>query len=147
MTSQLDTASPKTQNFIASTHNLFIGGEWISPIKHSPEPIIDPSTGEQIGEFASASPSDMQFAIQSARQAFDEGEWRSFTPAQRAKLLLKVADLIDAHRSVLGELESLDGGKPIDAATYGEVAAAAEAFRYHAGWCTKIKGSTIQIVI
>jgi phenylacetaldehyde dehydrogenase len=65
------------------------------------------------------------------------------TPAERAKILWKVGDLIDAHIDELAELETLDQGKPIWVGRYAEIPGAAEQFRYFAGQATKLEGATI----
>ena len=142
MISQLDNASAETREFISSEHGPFINGERI--ITSEKEVIIDPSTAETIGEFSVCRLDETNTAINAARSTFDSGIWQNLTPAERARTLWKVADLIEANQKILGELESIDGGKPIGPAMQGEVPAAAEAFRYHAGWCTKIEGRTFK---
>ena len=144
MASQIEEVSESTRNFIGRDHKIFVGGDWITPSGDDVHDIIDPSTGEKIGEYASGGRQDADAAVQAARNAFDHGDWRKTTPAARAKLLWKIADLIEQSSQEFGELESLDGGKPIGPAQHGEVPAAAEAFRYHAGWCTKIEGRTFR---
>ena len=68
--------------------------------------------------------------------------WRTKPPAERARILLRVAELIEANALELAELEMLEGGKLINAARMGEIPFAAECFRYHAGWCTKLEGKS-----
>ena len=67
------------------------------------------------------------------------------TPAQRARLLLKLADLIEANGDEIALLETLDNGMPFRMAKFGGVFGAAESLRYHAGWATKIHGATINL--
>ena len=67
------------------------------------------------------------------------------TPAQRARLLLKLAELIEANADEIALLESLDNGMPFRMAKFGGVFGAAESLRYHAGWATKLHGSTINL--
>ncbi|MGD9799848.1 MAG: aldehyde dehydrogenase, partial [Parvularculaceae bacterium] len=136
--------SDETRAFVASAKNNLIAGEWRKPGGPSSIDCIDPSTGETVAAFASASTNDVDAAIEAARRSFDTGAWRNLTPAERAKRIWRVGELIEAHRQELAELESLDGGKPFAAAFNGEAPAAAEAFRYHAGWCTKIDGGTFK---
>ncbi|MCB2096782.1 MAG: aldehyde dehydrogenase family protein [Parvularculaceae bacterium] len=136
--------SDETRAFVANAKNNLIAGEWRKPGGSSSIDCIDPSTGETVAAFAPASTNDVDAAIDAARRSFDTGAWRSLTPAERAKRIWRIGELIDAHRQELSELESLDGGKPFAAAFNGEAPAAAEAFRYHAGWCTKIDGGTFK---
>ena len=89
-----------------------------------------------------------QKSIKQLRQhgkAFEYGNWSKVTPAQRAKLLWRVADLIEAQAEELATLETLDGGKLLSGVRNGEIPSAAESFRYYAGWCTKMEGRTPQI--
>ena len=104
---------------------------------------IDPATGEVIAEVPDASAADVDAAVARARDAFDPGgAWRSLAPAARAQLLWKIADLIDANGDELAELETRDQGQPIGISRNISVPAAAEHFRYYAGWVTKIAGET-----
>ena len=91
---------------------------------------------------ASASRGDTNAAVAAARRSFDGGVWTSLTPAARGKVLWRIGDLLDEHADEIAELEMLDAGKPYAAARHGEVPFAADCFRYYAGWCTKIEGST-----
>jgi len=143
MTSQLNDVAQSTRKFVAGDHKILINGDWRRPGGARAD-IVDPSTAEVIGEFHGASESDVDAAIAAARQSFDNGEWRRITPAERAKSLWRIATLIDENKQELAELEALDGGKLFAAALNGETWAAAEAFRYHAGWCTKIEGRTFR---
>ncbi|MBT8077267.1 MAG: aldehyde dehydrogenase family protein, partial [Gammaproteobacteria bacterium] len=67
------------------------------------------------------------------------------TPSWRGKILWRIGDLLEQHADEVAELEMLDAGKPFAAARHGEVPFAADCFRYYAGWCTKIEGSTKQL--
>ncbi|MEP7247224.1 MAG: aldehyde dehydrogenase family protein [Gammaproteobacteria bacterium] len=101
---------------------------------------INPATGEVIGSFHEAQEDDALRAVAVARESFDDGRWRKLTPAQRQKVLWRVADLIDTNAQTLAELECLDGGKLYAPTLQYEVPHAAETFRYYAGWCTKLNG-------
>lgn len=142
--SQLDLVQARTKSYIQGPHRFLIGGKAVDPSAAAEFQISDPSTGERLSVFASASEAETDAAISAARRTFDAGIWRNERPAQRAQVLWRVAELIEENRQMLGELEALEGGKLIGAALNGEVWAAAEAFRYHAGWCTKIEGKTFK---
>jgi aldehyde dehydrogenase (NAD+)/betaine-aldehyde dehydrogenase len=104
---------------------------------------VDPANGEVIAELPEATPADVDDAVDRARQAFQpSGAWRSLLPAQRARILWRVGELIEQHADELAELETRDQGQPIGIARQVSVAAAAEHFRYYAGWVTKIAGET-----
>ena len=70
------------------------------------------------------------------------GPWRSLAPAARAQLIWRIGELIDRNADELAELETRDQGQPIGISRNVSVAAAAEHFRYYAGWVTKIAGET-----
>lgn len=120
---------------------LLIGDEWV---EGSGEriPVLDPSTGAPIATLSTADARDVDRAVRAARTAFDEGPWARMAPKERARLLWRVAELLEAHADELGALESLDTGKPLHVARDIELPAAAEAFRYYAGWTTKLSGQT-----
>jgi aldehyde dehydrogenase (NAD+)/betaine-aldehyde dehydrogenase len=104
---------------------------------------IDPATGQVIAEVPDASAADIDAAVARAREAFrPDGPWRLLAPAARARLLWRVGDLIEGHADELAALETRDQGQPIGIARHVSVAAAAEHFRYYAGWVTKIAGET-----
>ncbi len=144
MKSQLPRLSEATAAFVASEKKILIGGDWRRPGGAGAVDCIDPSTGETITAFSPASAEDVDAAIDAARVSFERSVWRDLPPAERAKRLWRVAELIDLNRRDLAELESIDGGKPFAAALNGEAPAAAEAFRYHAGWCARIAGETFK---
>ncbi|MEJ8566188.1 aldehyde dehydrogenase family protein [Elongatibacter sediminis] len=103
---------------------------------------VNPSTGEVLCEFAPGSRADLDQAATAAAAAFEDGRWRLLPAATRTRILLRVADLIDENADELAELEMLDAGKLHGPAREAEIPFAAECFRYHAGWCTKLGGTT-----
>ncbi|MFB3077102.1 MAG: aldehyde dehydrogenase, partial [Lysobacterales bacterium] len=109
------------------------------------ENIFNPSSGEIITTAASATREDADRAVAAARVSFDSHCWTGLTPAHRARVLWRAADLIVANAEEIAELEMLDAGKFYLGALNGEVPFAAECFRYYAGWCTKIEGATKQL--
>lgn len=104
---------------------------------------FDPASGRLLAELAEGTAADVDEAVAAARRALTSGEWQGLTPSNRGKLLWKIAELIDAHVEELAELETLDQGKSYKTGRFGEIPASAEQFRYFAGFCTKILGTTI----
>ena len=104
--------------------------------------ILNPADGGEIARVAPASTRQADEAIQAARAAFRDRRWSGQPPAHKQRVLLRVAELIERDAQTLAELETLNGGKLYTAALHGEVAHAAETFRYYAGWCTKLPGAT-----
>lgn len=134
-------------NTIADTvSSLFVDGEWQNGSSEEFLPIIDPSTGTQYARTASASSYDVDAAISAARNALT-GPWSRMTPAERGKILWRVADLIDQYADELAHIETKDVGQPINVSRNINIPAAAAHFRYFAGWTTKISGSTNAVSI
>jgi betaine-aldehyde dehydrogenase len=101
----------------------------------------DPATEQVLAEFASAGPADVDAAVLSARAAFDGGEWSRLRGPDRARILLKVADLIERDAIRLATIHSFENGVSVRSALDFDVRNAADAFRYQAGWADKINGS------
>jgi aldehyde dehydrogenase (NAD+) len=118
---------------------LFIDGEWRSAQSGKTFDSDNPSTGEVIVQMAEGDSADVDLAVTAARKAF-EGPWSRFTPAQRQRVMLKLADLIDENMPEFALLDSLDMGVPISLGDFGSPPA--DTLRYYAGWPTKIHGET-----
>ncbi|GAB89662.1 aldehyde dehydrogenase family protein [Gordonia rhizosphera] len=102
-------------------------------------PVIDPVSEEQIAEFTDGGAKAIDEAVARAREAFDAGVWQGKAPGERAKVLWRVGDLIEARAADLAALDSANTGMPLDQAE-AIMGTAAELFRYYAGWCTKLNG-------
>ena len=102
-------------------------------------PVLDPATGEQVASVREASPAQIQSAVDAATVAFDS--FGHTTPADRAGMLLAVADAIEAHNDELAELESLECGKPFAAARDDEMPLTIDTFRFMAGAARTQTGS------
>src|SRR5262245_16772845 len=140
-----DAARQRAASFTAKPRELFIGGRWQAASSGETFDVIDPANERVFAHAASGGERDIDVAVQAARKAFESGPWPSMTPAQRARLLLKLADLIEANGDEIALLETLDNGMPFRMAKFGGVSGAAESLRYHAGWATKIQGATVNL--
>src|SRR6202521_52138 len=121
---------------------LFIGGRWVESASGKTFPTIDPATGEVLAQVAEGGKEDIDKAVKAARSSFESGSWRGLPPAERARALWKVGDLIEERMMEFAELDSLDSGKPINEMIVNDVPLAAATFRYYAGWVTKLAGAT-----
>src|SRR5277367_223767 len=126
----------------SSPKKLLIGGKWVAAKSGKTFETINPANEEVLALVAEGDKADVDEAVKAARKAFDEGKWAALNPHQRARALFAIADQIDQHADELAELESLDNGKALTQARAIDVNAAAETFRYYAGWVTKIYGET-----
>ncbi|XP_023936158.1 aldehyde dehydrogenase X, mitochondrial [Bicyclus anynana] len=122
---------------------LFINNEWVDAVSKKTFPTINPQDETVITEVAEGDKADIDLAVQAAVKAFHRySEWRLLDASQRGRLLLKLADLMERDAKYLGQLETLDNGKPVALAT-GEAAWSAQIIRYYAGKADKILGNTI----
>jgi len=124
---------------------LFIGGRWMEAASGKTFETIDPATGEVLARVAEGAAEDIDRAVAAARKSFDRGTWRELPPAERAKVLWKVGDLLEERANEFAQLETLDNGMPINDALLFHVPLAAATFRYYAGWVTKLDGATQQV--
>jgi 1-pyrroline dehydrogenase len=115
----------------------FVGGEWVDAAEGGTAEIVNPATGETIAEVPQGTQADVDRAVEAAKKAWPE--WRESTPAERAELLLKLADLIDEHTDELAELESQNVGKPL-AAARDEMPVCADNLRFFAGAARILEG-------
>ncbi|MFT0533713.1 aldehyde dehydrogenase family protein [Castellaniella hirudinis] len=110
-------------------------------------PVFNPATGEIIAQQIEAGPEQVDLAVQAARRAFESAAWRGMPPAGRERLLLALADRIEAEGEALARLETLNNGKLLAMSQMLEVGASAQWLRYMAGWATKITGDTLSLSI
>ena len=124
---------------------LFIGGRWVDSASGKTFETLDPATGDVLAKVAEAEAEDVDRAVAAARRSFDRGTWRDLPPAERAKVLWQVGDMIEERANEFAQLETLDNGMPINDALLFHAPLAAATFRYYAGWVTKLDGATQQI--
>lgn len=131
------------QGFIAQAPvPMLIGGEWVNAASGKSFPTFDPSTGEPLAEVAEGDADDIDRAVRAAREAFEQGPWRTMSPAERGEALWRLADLMLRDTDTLAQLETLDNGRPFTTSRR-EITTHARHFRYHAGWASKLEGETI----
>lgn len=100
-------------------YKLWINGQWANSEGGGYVEVEDPSTGEIIDKVINASQKDVDKAVQSAKQAFYDRRWSGKTPGERAAVLLKMAELIDARKEEIARIESQDSGKPYELVSLG----------------------------
>ncbi len=123
---------------------MFVNGAWQLAADGGTREVHNPANGRVIATVAEGSAADAQAAVSAARKAFDEGPWGSMSAAERAALLFKLADAIDANRDELMRIDTLNNGKPLRETEY-DVIDAANCFRYYAGLATKPHGQTFDV--
>ena len=123
---------------MTATNGVHIDGTTI-PGKGAPQAIIDPATGEQIDEVTTATREQVSEATANAKQA--QAAWAGKTPGERAKVLLDLADAIEADAAKLTELEVRETGKPRAVFQDGELPFAADNLRFFAGSARSLEGT------
>ena len=121
-------------------YQLFINGKFVDAKSGKTFESIFPHDRSVQAVVAEGDKADIDEAVSAARAAYDGG-WGTMLPSERARLLLRMADLIEERAQDLALLETLDVGMPAFLAT-GMVMSAADVFRYWAGWASKIHGLT-----
>jgi len=117
---------------------LLIGGKFVAG-KGSKEDVLDPATGKTLVAIAEASDEQIASAVDAAVKAFPS--WSATVPKDRAALLLKVADRIEAEAAQYAKLESQNCGKPYTAVLNDEIPAIADVFRFFAGAARTMHGA------
>jgi len=112
---------------MASTQ-LFINGAWVDAQSGETFPTYAPSTGEKIADVAKAGRDDAQKAVEAARKAFDDGPWAKMSGKERADLLRKAGEIINARSAEIAEIEARDGGGTIKKAMFADVPGAVSTF-------------------
>ncbi|MDR5867633.1 aldehyde dehydrogenase family protein, partial [Halomonas koreensis] len=100
---------------------------------------LNPATGEVLAEVASCDAADAEVAVAAARRAFDGGAWSRLAPGRRKAVLLRLAELMEAHKHELALLDTLDMGKPVGS-SLGDMAGAIGCLRHHAESIDKLYG-------
>lgn len=119
-------------------HGLVIGGVGL-PGSGSEVTLVDPATGRPSGTFAQGSVGDVDAAVAAARAAF--GEWSARTAGERARVLLRLADLLEADADRLTEIEVAETGKPVAVFRDGELPFGADNLRFFAGSARSLEGT------
>ena len=120
------------------TNGVHINGTTIAG-KGAPQIIIDPATGEQVDGVTTATPAQVAEATKNAKQA--QAAWAAKTPGERAKILLTLADAIEADAENLTKLEVQETGKPRAVFQDGELPVAADNLRFFAGAARSLEGT------
>jgi len=116
----------------------FIGGKAADPVEGGTEEVINPATGEPIAEAPLSTKPDVDRAVEAAKGAF-EG-WAATPPGERARALLRMADLIEERGEAIADLEAADAGKPRSAVLEDEVPVMADNLRFFAGAARCMEG-------
>ncbi|HUN52635.1 MAG TPA: aldehyde dehydrogenase family protein [Candidatus Sulfotelmatobacter sp.] len=122
---------------------LFIGGDFVEALDGARFATLNPHDGSVLAEVSEAKAADVDRAVRAAAAAFPK--WSGMAAADRGRILLKLADLIERHADELARLESLDTGHPIKDSRGLDVPRTAATFRYFGGMADKLQGSVVPV--
>ncbi|MCP1853339.1 MULTISPECIES: aldehyde dehydrogenase [unclassified Bradyrhizobium] len=125
---------------VIPAQQLFIGGRPAPAISEARLDVVSPIDGKVLTSIADGDVADVDAAVRHARQAFEQGSWSRAAPAQRKKVLLRFADLIERHALEIAVLGVRDNGTEISMAYKAEPLSAAGTIRYYAEAIDKVYG-------
>lgn len=129
-------------SFVLPPQAAFIEGRWLGD--GEPFGCDNPATTEVLCELPATGPGGVDWAVAAARRAL-EGEWGSWSPGRRQRVLARLAQLVAEHSDDLAALESAENGVPIDIVRRFSVAAAARNLEYYASWIDKFGGEVVPL--
>jgi 1-pyrroline dehydrogenase len=121
---------------------MFIGGEFVSSAGDQTVPVVNPAKGDVIAEVPNGTEEDVDRAVRAARQAFDD-VWFDTTPGERAQMMLKLADAIEANAEEIGRIESENVGKPFKSVMTDEMPVMVDHLRFFAGAARVMGGLSV----
>ncbi|ESP04553.1 hypothetical protein LOTGIDRAFT_237306 [Lottia gigantea] len=130
---------------ISFPNQAFIENEFVDASNGQTYDTINPTDESVICKVAKATKVDINRAVESAKEAFEEGPWGTMNARDRGALMYRLADLMEEHQEELATIETLDSGAVYTLALKTHVGMSIQTFRYFAGWCDKIQGLTIPV--
>jgi 1-pyrroline dehydrogenase len=121
------------------TQQNFVGGTWVDSAGGGTMEVLNPATGEAIARAQASTAEDVDAAVEAASAAYVD--WFDATPGERAELLLKLADVLDANAEELAQIESRNVGKPLSYAR-DELPICADNLRFFAGAARLLEGKS-----
>jgi 4-(gamma-glutamylamino)butanal dehydrogenase len=118
----------------------FTGGKFHDAANGQTFDTIEPATGRVLAAVSACGPEDVDQAVASARAAFTGGRWSKLAPVQRKKILLRLADLVEANAGELARLDAMDAGKPITDCEQFDLPDAINTLRWYAESVDKVFG-------
>ncbi|MFQ5936943.1 MAG: aldehyde dehydrogenase family protein, partial [Acidiferrobacterales bacterium] len=137
------TRKESTKTVGAPRTLMLIDGAWVESAKAEFLPVANPANRQVIGEVPRAGEEDVDRAVQSAARAFEK--WKRVAPRERGKLLMMIADAIEAQSEALALLIATETGNAIRTQSRPEAKGAADIFGYFAGLASELKGETVPL--
>ena len=119
---------------------MYIDGKWVGAGRGETYQVVNPATGRPLAQVPKAGVEDVNAAVDSAREAFERGPWSKMAPYERARVLLKLADILDESSDEIAKLETQNQGKTIKLAKDSDIASCSDNIRFFAGACRTLEG-------
>lgn len=130
--------------FLRKDHGLWIEGKEQLPKTKEAIEVVNPADGKVISNIARAKTSDVDKAVRSSVEAFEDKRWRGLAASERSERIHNLANLLEKNLEDLAILDCLDNGMPLKQSRQ-EIHSSIAHLRYFAGWATKIYGETIPV--
>jgi len=128
---------------VKDRYDNFIGGRWVAPVKGRYTKNLSPATAGVISEVPASSAEDVELALDAAHAA--KQKWGETALPERSRVLLAIADAMEANLEMLAVAESWDNGKPVRETLAADLPLAIDHFRYFAGATRSLEGSLTEI--
>lgn len=135
--------TPGAKLAFKAKYDNFINGKFVPPLKGEYFDVITPINGKPYTRAARSGAEDIELALDAAHAAADQ--WGRTSPAERAGVLLKIADRIEQNLELLAYAESVDNGKPIRETLNADIPLTVDHFRYFAGCVRAQEGALSEI--
>lgn len=135
--------TPQSKVQFKVQYDNFIGGQWVAPVLGQYFDDISPVDGKPFAKVADSTAEDVELALDAAHAAKDA--WAKTSPTERANILLKIADRLEANLELLAVAETWENGKPIRETLAADIPLAIDHFRYFAGCIRSQEGGISQI--
>ncbi|QWT46419.1 aldehyde dehydrogenase [Azospira inquinata] len=135
--------TPGAKHEFKTRYDNFIGGKWVPPVSGEYFEVITPISGKPFTQAARSGAADIELALDAAHAVADS--WGKTSATDRANVLLKIADRLEANLEKLAYVETVDNGKPIRETLNADVPLAIDHFRYFAGCLRAQEGGLSEI--
>jgi aldehyde dehydrogenase len=128
---------------VRSRYENFVGGNWVPPVQGRYMKDLSPANARQFTEVPRSTKEDIELALDAAHAARDA--WGETSLTERAKVLNRIADVIEEHTEMLAVAETWDNGKPVRETLAADIPLSADHFRYFAGETRALTGTSTEI--
>ena len=142
----MDTVTPTKLSPASGTYQpkgMLIGGKWVGSVSGKVITIENPGKKTSIAEVPHAGAADVELAVTAAEKAFPS--WKNVVPRERGKLLLKIAEAMEARVEEMARTIAMETGNALRTQARGEAKLAADIFRYFGGLASELKGETVPL--